>query len=244
LTPGPATLAVTPVPVLADNYAYIVRAPCGATAVVDPGQAAPVLAALGGAPLALILLTHHHADHVGGARAVQAATGARIVGPAADAGRLPPLDQAVGDGDAVALGQATLHVLATPGHTTGGLCYHAPGDPGAVFTGDTLFLMGCGRLFEGTAAQMWASLKRIAALPPATRVYPGHEYTLDNAAFCARAEPGNADIAARLEAVRAARAAGEMTVPGTVGQELATNLFLRARDAQGFAELRAMKDRE
>lgn len=236
-------LAIDTVPFAQDNYAYLLTAPCGARAVVDPGESGPVAAAIdaAGGRCDLVLATHHHADHVGGAQAVKARYGAVFVASSDDARRLDGVDRAVSQGDTIHVGREVLHVLETPGHTRGAVCLYAP-DSKAVFTGDTLFAMGCGRLFEGTAAQMWASLQRLAALPGETRIYCGHEYTLDNARFCHGVEPGNAAIANRLETIEKTRAAGEPTMGATLAEELATNAFLRAGSAARFVEIRAAKD--
>lgn len=239
------TLTVTPIPLFKDNYAWLLRdSGSGATAVVDPADAGPVEAAIeaAGGRLDLILLTHHHADHVGGTDAVRARYGASVVGAAADAHRLPKLDRAVREGDTVGLGNAVGSVIDTPGHTLGHIAFHFPDGP-ALFCGDTLFSLGCGRLLEGTAAQMFASLKKLAALPPDTLVYCGHEYTESNARFAVTAEPGNAALQARAAEVGRLRAAGRSTVPSLLAEELAANPFMRAATAERLGEIRAAKDR-
>jgi hydroxyacylglutathione hydrolase len=239
------TLTVTPIPLFKDNYAWLLRdSGSGATAVVDPADAGPVEAAIeaAGGRLDLILLTHHHADHVGGTDAVRARYGASVVGAAADAHRLPKLDRAVREGDTVGLGNAVGSVIDTPGHTLGHIAFHFPDGP-ALFCGDTLFSLGCGRLIEGTAAQMFASLKKLAALPPDTLVYCGHEYTESNARFAVTAEPGNAALQARAAEVGRLRAAGRSTVPSLLAEELAANPFMRAATAERLGEIRAAKDR-
>jgi hydroxyacylglutathione hydrolase len=237
-------LEVVRIPVLADNYVWLLHDPAeDATVVVDPAEAAPVLAAAAarGWRIGQIWNTHWHGDHTGGNLAIQAATGARVVGPAGEAARIPGLDRAVDEGDSVALGALAGMVLAVPGHTGGHIAYHLPAAE-AAFVGDTLFAMGCGRLFEGTAAQMWANLRRLTALPPATRIYCAHEYTEANGRYALTVEPDNPALVARMAAVRAARARGEATVPTTVAQELATNPFVRAGDVAEFARRRAAKD--
>jgi hydroxyacylglutathione hydrolase len=239
------TLTVTPIPLFKDNYAWLLRdSGSGATAVVDPADAGPVEAAIeaAGGRLDLILLTHHHADHVGGTDAVRARYGAQVVGAAADAHRLPKLDRAVREGDTVGLGGAVGTVIDTPGHTLGHIAFHFP-DGHALFCGDTLFSLGCGRLLEGTAAQMFASLKKLAALPPDTLVYCGHEYTESNARFAVTAEPDNAALQARAAEVGRLRAAGRSTVPSLLAVELAANPFMRAATAERLGEIRAAKDR-
>jgi hydroxyacylglutathione hydrolase len=236
-------LEVVAVPAFADNYLWLVHDPAsGATAVVDPGDAAPVLAEAGrrGWTIGEVWNTHWHPDHTGGNEAVKAA-GATVVAPAAEAARIPSADRLVADGDTVRLGDHVGEVWEVPGHTSGHIAYVFR-DAGIAFVGDTLFAMGCGRLFEGTPGEMFASLKRIAALPEDMKLYCAHEYTLSNARFAATADPGNAAIAARVAAVEAARERGEMTVPTTVAQELDTNVFVRARDEAAFAELRRAKD--
>ncbi len=237
-------LTIRPIPLFSDNYAWIIQdVATGAVAVVDPADADPVIAALeaSGGRLDLILLTHHHADHIAGADAVRAHYGAPIVGAAGDAARLPRLDQAVVEGQVVSLGGASAQVIETPGHTIGHIAFYFPDGP-ALFCGDTLFSLGCGRLLEGSAAQMFDSLAKFATLPADTMVYCGHEYTQANARFARHADPANAALAARAEAVDRLRAAGEATVPSRLGDEMAENPFLRAATVEELARLRAEKD--
>jgi len=231
-----------PLPILSDNYAWLLRDEAtGSRAVVDPADADAVIRAVEAEDgrLDLILLTHHHADHVAGTDAVRERFGARVVGAAADAGRLPRLDQAVKEGDEVALGESRARVLDTPGHTRGEVSYAFPG---VLLSGDVLFSLGCGRLLEGSAAEMFASLRKLAALPPDTLVCCGHEYTESNARFALHVDPGNAALRARAEQVRRLRAEGKPTVPSRLADELAENPFLRAPDVARFAELRQQKD--
>lgn len=223
-------LEILQIPVLSDNYVYLVHeAASGATAVVDPAVAAPVLQALDqrGWRLSHILNTHHHGDHVGGNLELKQATGCRIVGPRADAGRIPGIDDQVGDGDRYMFGTAVAEVFDVPGHTRGHIAYWFEASA-ALFCGDTLFALGCGRLFEGTPAQMWHSLSKLAALPPATRIYCAHEYTQSNARFALSVEPGNPALQRRAAEIDRLRAAGRPTVPSTLAEEIATNPFLRA----------------
>jgi hydroxyacylglutathione hydrolase len=235
-------------PCLSDNYGYLVRdSASGQTAAIDTPDAEAVLRELqaSGWRLTLILNTHWHLDHVGGDAAVKAATGAQIVGPA-EVRRAAPLDREVGDGDRVQLGETVFEVMATGGHTLGHISYYDAADQ-AVFVGDTLFALGCGRLFEGSPEMMWASLQRLAALPDEVQVYCAHEYTAANARFALTVDQGQA-LAERARAIFAARARGEPTVPTTLGLEKATNPFLRAPLLKGgdpvaaFAQVRAAKD--
>ena len=225
-------MRVVAVPCLKDNYAYLVI-DGESCAVVDPGEAAPVIAAIDreGVRLAAIWLTHHHHDHVGG---VTGLGDVEVVAHAGDLSRAPRVSHAVDDDDEVALGSLRARIIHNPGHTTGAISYVVDG---CVFTGDTLFAAGCGRLFEGTPEMMYASLGKLAALPPETKVYFGHEYTAANLRFAAAAEPDNAAIAARAAALQAP------STPSTIADERATTPFVRARDAADFARLRAWKDK-
>ncbi|HEY1125188.1 MAG TPA: hydroxyacylglutathione hydrolase [Sphingobium sp.] len=240
-----AKLEVVRVPVLADNYVWLVHDPeSGETLVVDPAVAQPVLdaAAERGWAISQIWNTHWHGDHIGGNAAIVAATGAKVTAPAAELAKIPDVDRPVKEGDVVRLGDHVAAVWAVPAHTAGHIAYHFAED-GLIFVGDTLFAMGCGRLFEGTAEQMYRNMGRLAALPEDTLAYCAHEYTLSNGKYAARAEPDNADIAVRLAAVEAMRARGEATVPTTIGQERATNPFMRAGTVDELARRRAEKDK-
>jgi hydroxyacylglutathione hydrolase len=238
-------VSARPVPILSDNYAWLlVEAASGAVGIVDPAEPEPVIAALraAGGRLDLILLTHHHADHVAGTDAVRAAfPGAVVVGAAADAHRLPRLDRAVAEGETVALGGAPARVIDTPGHTRGHIAFFFA-DGAVLACGDTLFSLGCGRLIEGSAAEMFASLAKLAALPDAALVCCGHEYTESNARFALSVDPANAALRARAAEAGAQRAAGEPTVPSRLGSERQANPFLRAPDVAAFAALRSRKD--
>ena len=236
-------LTVSAVPVLNDNYVWLIRDPeSGETAAVDPSVAQPVLDAAAAKELRItqVLNTHWHPDHTGGNDAVRDATGCTITAPA-EAERVSRIDRIVSEGDRVTVAGAEGIVWDIPAHTSGHIAYYFE-DEGMIFVGDTMFAMGCGRLFEGTAEQMYANMQRIAALPGDVRIYCGHEYTLANARFAAHAEPGNHDIARRLEDAAALRERGLITLPTTVAEERATNPFVRARDVQEFARLRSEKD--
>lgn len=237
-------LDVTLVPCLSDNYAYVLRDPAtGECAVVDPSEAEPVLAALAalGARPTMVLNTHHHYDHVGGNEAlIEAFPGLRVVAHASDQGRVPGQTEAVHDGDRVTLGGTALRVLHVPGHTLGAVTY-ASDD--AAFTGDTLFLGGCGRLFEGDAAMMYASLRRIAeTLDPATRIFCGHEYTANNLRFAAALEPDNAAVRDAVADAEGLRAEGLPTVPRSLRDERRINPFLRCDDAAVEAAVGVSRD--
>ncbi len=235
-------LEIVPVPAFSDNYLWLVHdRDSGETAVVDPGDAAPVLAEAKqrGWTIGQVWNTHWHPDHTGGNLAVKEAAGATVSGPASET--IPGRDVALSEGDTIRLGHHVGRVIAVPGHTSGHIALIFDED-GVAFVGDTLFAMGCGRLFEGTPEQMFTSLGRLSALPDDTRLYCAHEYTLSNGRFAAHAEPGNSAIAERLGRVEQMRAAGKITVPTTVAEERETNPFVRACDWQEFARLRAGKD--
>jgi hydroxyacylglutathione hydrolase len=251
-------LTLVTVPCLKDNYAYILRdGQTGATAVVDVPDAAPIIEALTlrGWPLHQIFLTHHHWDHIDGVAALVAATGAQVIGAAADAHRLPPLTAALAEGDTISVGSETGNVIEVYGHTIGHIAFHFPASA-LAFTADSLMAMGCGRLSEGTPVQMWGSLSKLAKLPPETLICSGHEYTASNMAFALALEPGNPDLIFRNDRITAARTQGLPTVPSRLADELATNPFLRAHtsqmktvlgtpnatSAEAFADLRARKD--
>jgi hydroxyacylglutathione hydrolase len=227
-----ARLEIVQIPVLRDNYVYLVREPeANLVGVVDPAVAGPVLQRLAelGWKLTHILNTHHHNDHVGGNLELKAATGCTIVGPRADRDRIPGIEIELGDGERWMFGKAEAEIFDVPGHTRGHIAYWFAGSD-ALFCGDTLFLMGCGRLFEGTPQQMWTSLGKLRGLPGTARIYCAHEYTQSNARFALTVDPDNKALQARAREVDQLRAAGKPTVPGTLAQERATNPFLRADD--------------
>lgn len=235
---------VVRIPALSDNYIWLAHdAASGETIVVDPAVAEPVLeaAAARGWTISAIWNTHWHPDHTGGNAVIKAATGCTIIAPAAEAAKIPTADRLVAEGDTVTLGALKAEVIDVPAHTAGHIAYHLP-EAGIVFVGDTLFAMGCGRLFEGTAAQMFANMQRLAALPGDTTVYCAHEYTQSNGRYALVAEPDNDALVARMAEVDAMRAQGLPTVPTTIALERATNPFMRAASVEELAERRAAKD--
>jgi hydroxyacylglutathione hydrolase len=226
-----ADLEIHQIPTRRDNYVWLLREPAsGRVAVVDPSDAPPVIAKLDalGWKLDEVLATHHHNDHVGGVPELKDRYGCLVVGPRADHDRIPRIDKDVGDGDVHRFGALEARVFDTPGHTRGHISYWMPGAK-ALFCGDTLFALGCGRVFEGTMEQMWASLSKYEAVPDDTRVFCAHEYTQANAKFALSVEPGNAALVRRAKSVDAMRAEGKSTVPSLMGEERATNPFLRAK---------------
>jgi hydroxyacylglutathione hydrolase len=233
---------VVAVPQLADNYAYLVVDPGSREAgVVDCAEAAPVLSEVGARKLRLvaILATHHHFDHVGGNSDLLAAVpDLRVYGSAGDAPRIPGITHRLQDGDPVEVGSLHARAIMIPAHTSGHVAYHFPAER-VVFTGDTLFAGGCGRLFEGDAAQMMRSLGRLAALSDDTKIYCGHEYTEKNLRFASMLEPGNRALAEKLARVQALRREGRFTVPSTIGEEKATNPFLRVDSPELVTSVRA-----
>ncbi len=237
-------LKIHQLPVLKDNYIYLLHeTETNQTAVVDPAVAEPVLDQLKklGLSLNYILNTHHHHDHVGGNLALKAATGCQIVGSARDKKRIPGLDVGLKEGDLFQLGREKMTTFETDGHTIGHLAFWFPRAK-ALFCGDTLFAMGCGRLFEGSPTQMWASLNKLATCPHNTQIYCAHEYTENNGDFALTIEPNNADLKFRMQQVKQRRQQGLATVPFSLAQELATNPFLRAKSCAEFAKLRQLKD--
>ena len=252
------TLDLITIPCLADNYAYLIRDKAtGQTALVDVPESAPILAELTARDWRLdkIFLTHHHHDHVQGTEDLVKATGAAVYGALADVHRLPPLTHALQEGDEVTVGDSIGQVIDVSGHTLGHIAFLFP-SARLAFTADSLMAGGCGRLFEGPPATMWASLSKLAALPEETLICSGHEYTTSNLRFAATIEPENQALLNRMDRVASARAAGVPTVPSVLSEELATNPFLRAKlphikqalglgaasDAEAFAALRARKD--
>lgn len=246
-------------PCLSDNYGVLVHdRVSGETASIDAPDGDAVRAALSakGWTLTHILVTHHHWDHTQGIEALKAETGCTVIGPAQEAEKIKLLDQTVDDGDRISFGNEPVDILSTPGHTLGMVNYHFL-ESKVVFTGDTLFALGCGRVFEGDMAMMWNSLKKLAELPPETVVYCGHEYTASNADFALTVDPDNDALKRRVVEIKALRAEGKPTIPTTISAELETNPFLRAADpairevlgmalasdAEVFAEIRGRKDR-
>jgi hydroxyacylglutathione hydrolase len=247
-------LEVVQLPILADNYVYVLHdTEAGATAVVDPGLAEPVLEILAQRhwQLDYILNTHHHWDHVGGNLELQQMTGCTIIGGTGDENRIPGLTQTVQEGDVLWLGHERIEVIAVPGHTLHHVVYYLP-DAQSLFCGDTLFVMGCGRLFEGTAEQLWQSLQKFKAMPGATKLYCTHEYTQKNGQFALTLEPDNMDLQTKMLKVNTLRQQSLPTVPSSLAEEWATNPFLRETylqpkfknlsPVQVFAEIRRLKD--
>jgi hydroxyacylglutathione hydrolase len=255
----PEPLEIALVPMLKDNYAYLIHdKTSGATAILDPSEAAPGVAAADslGWNLTHVLDTHHHNDHCGGNLGIKKATGAKVVGPAYDRDRIPGIDIAVDEKSGFDFAGHHADVLFIPGHTKGHIAFHFR-DSKAVFCGDTLFSIGCGRMFEGTPEVMWPSLLKLRALPDDTRIYCGHEYTEANIRFALSVDPDNAALKSRAEEAKKLRAAGKPTIPATLGDEKKSNPFLRADapelkarfggkdrpDHEIFGAIRAAKDR-
>jgi len=237
-------LEIIRIPVLSDNYVWLVHEPeSGETMVVDPAVAEPVLAeaAKRGWTITQIWNTHWHPDHTGGNAAIKEATGCHITGPEAERERIPTLDTFVKEGDTVKLGNVVADVIDVPAHTAGHIAFYIPSEK-VAFVGDTLFAMGCGRLFEGTAEQMYENMRKLEALPDDTKIYCAHEYTQSNGEYALVAEPDNLALKERMAEVLTLRSRGEATVPTTIGQERATNPFMRAASAAELGERRTAKD--
>ena len=238
------TVTVQAIPMLSDNYAWLLTdETTGKTGIVDPAEAAPAIAALEqlGKRLDFIFLTHHHDDHVNGVPELVNKYHPIVVGNSADSHRLPKLDIAVHEGSMVDFGTARLRVIETPGHTLGHISYYIA-DGGILLPGDTLFSLGCGRLFEGSAAQMFSSMAKYHDLPDDTLVCAGHEYSASNPAFALAMDPENQALQRRAKHIQSLRAKGLPTLPVTIGEERATNPFIRAKDADTFGLLRMAKD--
>lgn len=251
-------LTILELPVLNDNYIYLIHDPVSSeTAAVDPAVAQPILDVLEQKSwrLTTILNTHHHSDHVGGNLELKQKTGCTVIAALSDQHRIPGFDRGVVDGDVITLGKHAAKVISTPGHTSGHVVYHFAED-NTLFCGDTLFVMGCGRLFEGTADQMWHSFQKLKALPASTQIYCAHEYTQANGRFAVTVEPENGQLRQRMEVIDQLRAKRLPTVPSTIEQELATNPFFREdslalqetikmvgkKPVDIFAEVRRLKD--
>lgn len=216
-------------PCLSDNYGFLIHDPeADTTAAIDTPEVGPIEAGLRthGWQLTHILNTHHHFDHAGGNEELKDKTGCLIIGPRDEADKVPGIDKEVGDGDTFQFGTHEVQVIGVPGHTLGHIAYYFP-DDGVAFVGDALFALGCGRVFEGTPDQMWASLDKLMKLPDDTTIYCAHEYTQANARFAVTIEPGNADLQARVKEIDSLRAHGKPTVPTTIGLERLTNPFVR-----------------
>jgi hydroxyacylglutathione hydrolase len=238
------SIEIVRIPVLSDNYVWLIHDDTSAeTVAIDPAVAEPVLAAAAerGWMITQIWNTHWHPDHTGGNAEIKAATGCTITGPEAEAARIPTLDMQVKGGDLPSIGDHEALVIDVPAHTAGHIAYYLP-EAKAAFVGDTLFAMGCGRLFEGTAEQMFANMRKLEELPGETNVYCAHEYTLSNGRYAVVAEPENEALAARMAEVISMRDRGEPTVPTTIALEMATNPFMRATSAAQLAERRQAKD--
>lgn len=237
-------ITVHTVPILNDNYAYVLEADNGDIAVIDPGEARPVTAFLEkkGFTPNVIFLTHHHSDHIAGAEAIQQYFRCEVVGPSAETDKIPFMDKLLDENSTAWFGDEKIQIIETPGHTLGQINYFFPENK-LLFSGDTLFVMGCGRVFEGTMAQMYSSLQKLAELPNETKIYCGHEYTLPNTEFLLSVAPDNQEIKARYKTFLAMRQENEPTIPSTIGEEKRANLFLMARSAEEFSDLRKQKDR-
>ncbi len=230
-------------PMFEDNYSFLLQSPCGVNAIIDPGDPTPTINFLNknGLKLDFIINTHHHWDHVDGNAALKAKYGAQIVAPEKEAVQIGDVDIKLKDGDIFMLGEEAMLAIETAGHTMGALCYYFA-DSSALFTGDTVFSMGCGRLFEGTAEDMFKSFAKIMALPDDTMIYCAHEYTRGNAGFCLSQDRDNEDLRARIAQVKDLRVQNKPTIPVSLAIEKKTNIFMKAKSAEEFSALRIKKD--
>ncbi|MGN7438172.1 MAG: hydroxyacylglutathione hydrolase [Alcanivorax sp.] len=237
------TVEIIPIIETNQNYAYLIQTDCGKVAVLDPGEADPIIDILEQKNITpdYILITHHHWDHVNGIPKIKKKYDCPVVIPKAEESKIKYGDITLNDGDVFELGEEKAHIILTPGHTAGGICYYFP-DSNIVFTGDTLFSLGCGRLFEGTAEDMFTSFEKLKKLPDGTLVYCGHEYTRANAGFCLSVAPDNAALKQRIAEVKTLRAENKPTLPTTIGIEKKTNVFMQTKTAQEFGDLRRKKD--
>lgn len=234
----------TPIPVLQDNYAYLIEGDDGLAAIVDPSEADPIIAFLekrGVKKIDYIFNTHHHWDHVNGNEGLKTKYTPEIWASAYDKERVPACDEAFNPDTGFTFGNETMQILETPGHTLGHVCLWFENSK-ALFCGDTLFSMGCGKLFEGTAENMFSSLQKLGRLPGDTKVYCGHEYTVANGEFCLAVEQDNQDIQGRVQEAKDLRSQDKPTIPSTIEAENKTNVFLRAKTAEEFADVRTRKD--
>lgn len=236
-------LDVTLIPVLNDNYAYILRSG-NDIAVVDPGEAEPLIQYLEENNLkpSIIFNTHHHTDHIAGNEAIKEKYGCNILAPEKDKHRISGIDETLQEGDELKFGDENLHIMETPGHTSGHICLWFP-DSRVLFSGDTMFAMGCGRAFEGTSEQLFHAFERFKRMPEDTKIYCGHEYTLSNGEFCLSVDPDNIDLQHRMIEVTEMRKAGTPTIPSTIGLEKKTNAFMRAQTPEEFKKHRDSKDK-
>lgn len=240
------SVAVTIIPVLGDhmNYAYLLEADNGETAIIDPGEAGPVIEELERRNLSLtyVINTHHHWDHTDGNEALIKKYGAQLAGPENEQHVISGLNITLSEQKRFMFGSESVQTLLTPGHTAGHICLYFP-DSKLLFTGDALFLMGCGRLFEGTAKEAWLGLKKLLALPDDTLIYCGHEYTRGNAGFCLKIEPDNESLKQRIKHVKTLTDQRKPTVPATLKEEKETNVFLRAGSMERYAQLRELRNK-
>ena len=236
-------LEVTLVPILEDNYAYIMQSG-NDVAVLDVGEAKPVIVKLEemGLTPTIIFNTHHHWDHVNGNTEIKKKYNATIIGPEKDKHRIPDIDKGLKDGDVLNFGDETIQITETPAHTSGHICFFFPQSK-VLFSGDTLFAMGCGRLFEGTAEELFSAFDYFKTLPDDTKIYCGHEYTQSNGDFCLGIEPENTDLIERMEEVRLLRTQNTPTIPSTIELEKKTNVFLRAQNVETLKKYRQLKNK-